>query len=56
MVLTGTMLLIFDVVAGRTAGYVAAGATMLLSVAVFVLPLVLRRLPEAEPTVREGHE
>ena len=41
--LTGTVLLIFDVVVGRTAGFIAGGATLVVVVAVWVaLPLVVR--------------
>ncbi|WP_375429981.1 DUF6328 family protein [uncultured Friedmanniella sp.] len=41
LVLTGVVLLVFDVVAGRTAGLVAGGATALVIAAIALLP----RLP-----------
>jgi hypothetical protein len=53
LVLIGTMLLIFDVVAGRTAGYLAAALTLVVAVGIFALPRVLRRRPGANPTQAE---
>jgi small-conductance mechanosensitive channel len=43
VVLTGTMLLIFDVVADRIWAYVAGGATLAFLILIAVLPLLLRR-------------
>ncbi len=54
LVLVGTMLLIFDVVAGRTAGYLAAAFILVVSVVIFALPRVLRRRPSSTPTRAEG--
>lgn len=42
LVLVGTVLLIFDVVLGRTAALTAAGGLLLVLVAIGVLPLLLR--------------
>lgn len=41
-VLTGTVLLIFDVVVGRTEALIAAGALLLVVVGIAALPLLLR--------------
>lgn len=54
LVLTGTMLLVFDVVMNRTAAVVAATATLMVAVVIFALPRVLRRLPDTGPTHQEG--
>lgn len=43
LVLTGTVLLIFDVVAGRTAAYAAAGAVLVVIVALAALPVIMVR-------------
>ena len=43
VVLTGTQLLIFDVVASRAAGLAAASVTALLVLVVALLPRLLRR-------------
>jgi hypothetical protein len=43
LVLTGTLLLVVDVVLGLTAGLVAAGALVAVLLAIAVLPLLLER-------------
>jgi len=45
----GAVLLIFDVVAGRTAAYLAAGFVVLLIIAIAALPAILRRNTNATP-------
>jgi hypothetical protein len=42
VVLTGAVLLIFDVVLGRAAAYIAAGGTLLMVILIAALPLALR--------------
>lgn len=54
LVLTGTMLLVFDVVMNRAAAVVAAVATLVVTVVIFALPRVLRRRPETGPTHQVG--
>ena len=46
--LTGAVLLIFDVVLGRSAAYVAAGGTVLMVIAIAALPLALRMLSSTD--------
>jgi Family of unknown function (DUF6328) len=46
----GAVLLIFDVVVGRTAAYLACGFVVLLVVVIAALPAVLRRNTSATPT------
>src|SRR5215208_8191006 len=45
----GAVLLIFDVVVGRTAAYLAAGFVVLLIIAIAALPAILRRTTVAPP-------
>jgi len=40
--LTGAVLLIFDVVLGRSAAYIAAGCTFVMVILIATLPLALR--------------
>lgn len=54
LVLTGTMLLVFDVVMNRAAAVVAAVTTLVVTVVIFALPRVLRRLPETGPAQHAG--
>lgn len=51
IVLIGTVLLIFDLVVGRTAAYVVAGLTTLVVIIIAALPLILRpnRPDELQP-------
>ncbi len=49
VVSAGTVLLIFDVVVGRTAAYVASGAVLLLIIVLASLPPILRRRTNATP-------
>ncbi len=44
LVLTGTVLLIFDVTVGRTAAWIAAGVTLVLLVLIAALPTLMSRL------------
>ena len=51
VMLIGTVLLIFDLVIGRTAAFVIAGVTLLLVIIIGVLPTMLRgSRPEHPPT------
>jgi hypothetical protein len=56
LVLTGTVLLIFDVVAGRTAALIAASVAALLIIAIAALPTLVRALPAPGPNVRSGRK
>jgi hypothetical protein len=50
VMLIGTVLLIFDLVVGRTAAFVMAGITLLLVIIIAVLPFILRdNRPEHSP-------
>jgi hypothetical protein len=49
VVSAGTVLLIFDVVVGRTAGYLASAAVVLLIIAIAVLPPILRNRTNSVP-------
>ena len=42
LVLTGTVLLIFDVVLGHRGAFIAAGFTLLVVIVIAALPLILR--------------
>jgi hypothetical protein len=48
VVLTGAVLLIFDVVVGRTAALLAAGGTLLMVIVIAALPLVVRMVSSRE--------
>lgn len=49
-VLTGTVLLIFDVVVGRTAGFISGGVMLVITVLIWnVVPLLMRPLPPNSP-------
>jgi Family of unknown function (DUF6328) len=48
VVLTGAVLLIFDVVVGRTAALLAASGTLLMVIVIAALPLVLRMMSSRE--------
>ena len=54
LVLIGAILLIFDVVAGRTQAIVAAGTTGLVVIAMAVLPLLVRRRRGRPPQRTRG--
>jgi hypothetical protein len=45
----GTVLLIFDVVVGRSTAYWATACVILLIIAIAVLPPILRRRTDATP-------
>jgi len=47
---TGAVLLIFDVVVGRTAAYLASGFVLVLVIAIAALPAILRRNTNTTPT------
>ncbi len=47
LVLTGTVLLIFDVVVGRTAAWIAAGATFVVVLVLWGLPYVVKSISKA---------
>ena len=50
IVLTGTVLLIFDVVVGRTSALIAAGFTLLVVIVIAALPLILRMVSSSNPS------
>jgi hypothetical protein len=50
VVSAGTVLLIFDVVASRSAAYLASAAVLMLIIALAVLPPILRRRTNAMPS------
>ena len=63
LVLTGTVLLIFDVVVGLREAVIAAGGTLLVLIAIALLPVILRTgspssRPDAQPARarRENHD
>ena len=63
LVLTGTVLLIFDVVVGLRVAVIAAGGTLLVLIAIALLPVILRTgspasRPDAAPARarRENHD
>jgi hypothetical protein len=63
IVLTGTVLLIFDVVVDRTSALIAAGFTLLVVIVIAALPLILRMVspsnpPDTQPsrTRKEDHD
>ena len=49
----GAVLLIFDVVVGRTAAYLASGFVVLLIIAIAALPAILRRKTNSTPADEE---
>jgi hypothetical protein len=56
VVLTGAVLLIFDVVLGRSAAYLAAGGTLLMVTLIATLPLALRMLNSKDTAVVGRHQ
>ncbi len=63
IVLTGTVLLIFDVVVDRTSALIAAGFTLLVVIVIAALPMILRMVspsnpPDTQPsrTRKEDHD
>jgi hypothetical protein len=47
LVLTGTVLLIFDVAVGRTAAWIAASATLSVMLAIWGLPYAVKMISKA---------
>ena len=47
LVLSGTVLLIFDVTVGRTAAWIAAGATLIVLLAIWALPYAVKMISKA---------
>ena len=63
LVLTGTVLLIFDVVVGRRGALIAAGCTLLVLIAIALLPVMLRTVspssrhnPQPSRARKEDHD
>jgi hypothetical protein len=54
--LTGAVLLIFDVVLGRAAAYIAAGGTFLMVILIATLPLALRMVSPKDTAVVGRHQ
>ena len=54
LVLTGTVLLIFDVVVDRRSALIAAGSTLLVVIVIAVLPMIVRMIGRHGPSDTES--